>query len=150
MLRATTVVCLLAATPALAQAPILTRNADEPGRNPYQEAQLTSCTDPGDCSVVFATVPTSRRRVVEYANCEVDLGASGGLIGVNLGSQAPRLPRASLPFQTLPALPSRSIVNAGTHLYYEAGEQPRVDAYTVGSGTPFMLCTITGYDITLP
>ena len=141
---------LFAASAARAQAPIVTRNADEPARNPYQEAQLTSCTDPGDCQVVFASVPPSTRRVVDYVNCEVDLVASGALIGVNLGTQTPKLARASLSFTAIPGLPTRSIVNSGTRLYFDVNDRPSVDVYTTGSGVSFLLCTLTGYNVTLP
>ena len=154
MRRLITAACLLATVfalpPAWAQSAIVTQNNDEPGRNPFQEAQLSSCSAHGDCVLLFGAVPSKLRRVVEYANCEIDVVPGGSLIGVNLGSNSQKLVRAALPFTLTPALPTRAIVNAATRLYYETGEQPRVDALTLNAGVAFQLCTISGYDVKIP
>lgn len=152
MLRPILAVCLLALSlsPALAQKAIITQDVDQPGRNPYQEAQLTNCNAAGDCPLTYGAVPSGRRRVIEWVNCEADVVPGAALIGINLGYQAPTLARAALPFTPIPSMPSRLIANAGVLMYFNAGDQPRIDGLTINGGMLFLLCTISGHDIVSP
>ena len=59
---------LFAFVPTIAQAqrPVITRNADEPGRVPYNSSfPLQSCSN-GGCAVYFAPVPAGYRLVITY------------------------------------------------------------------------------------
>jgi hypothetical protein len=80
----------LSATSHAAEAPkpVLTQNADEPGRYPYSESvsfineQNGSCTELGDCTVLFNfKVPSGKRLVITYASAHLSNSLNTGTNG---------------------------------------------------------------------
>ncbi len=118
---------------AVAQRPVLTRNADEPGRNPYQQTVLfnqTAANCPNDfyCVANFDIVPAGYRLVVTYASARFVqntgyVGAYASLMidGYIFG------PEIMLPGGTLDAVVHEYYFGGGPVTFYvEAGHTPSI------------------------
>ena len=138
---------LLLTSGAFAQKAALVQEINDGARVPYQQSLFASnCNFAGDCAVVFPAVPSGHRVVVENISCFASLVA-GALVGpFTLGSQTFRNARVFVPAVAMGN--SSYAANASTLLYYEAGEQPRVDTYSSAAYSSF-ICTLTGRDVTL-
>ncbi len=141
---------LLPPASVFAQKAALVQNIDDGIRAPYQAAASASgCNYPGNCAIVFPAVPAGHRHMIEQISCYVSLKAGGSLNApLFLSSQAFRAERAYLAPQWVASL--TYISNAPALLYYEAGEQPRVDAYSAGGAYSSFSCTLSGRDVTVP
>jgi hypothetical protein len=128
--------------------PALVRDADEPGRNPYQEAIDLEVGDPGcttgaDCIITLSPVPAGKRLVVTYAS--VRFSPAGAV----------QIAFLFFPggFMALPApvsVGSNIVVTAGPlTAYIDAGQTPivRMEPLVGGSGVNVFL---SGYYISLP
>lgn len=127
------------------------QNVDEPGRNPFQEGQLTlACNLPGDCAIVFPAVPAGKRLVVNNVSANIDTAGTVGFI--TFYSQSFRNPRQFLPTSYAGTFEGINfyVVNQTAQAYYEAGEAPRVDAFVLSRPTDSMFVSISGYYINVP
>ena len=119
-------------TPALAQwprtvllRPAAVRNLDEPGRNPYMDFLVLSCSggDTSSCDVVFHPVPDGKRLVLEQVNVSIDRPA-GAVDGVKrIAVLRPAESIIVLPTSPSPD-PNLLIVNQRVLTYYESGQTP--------------------------
>ena len=148
-LSAVAIVLLAVAGPAPAQRAALTQDTDDDSRVPYQEGIFPSCPFAGDCAMVYSPVPAGKRRVIEYISCAIFVTGGFGVQTVSLNSQGFRNARGFFPITTNGYAPGTFIVNSPTLLYFNAGETPRIDAYTSGGTVSTAVCTLTGREITL-
>ena len=122
-------VLVFAFTPAIAHAqkPVITRNADEPGRTPYNSSfPLQSCLN--GCPVYFAPVPAGYRLVIPYMSV-LFASATPTASYVSLTTTAagttntPEEMYLPIPVPTGPNS-SVYVVSAPIHFYAEPGSTP--------------------------
>jgi hypothetical protein len=142
---------LLASSQSFGAAPTPVEDFSDQLRHPYQAyAANTKCLFQGNCSVVFRSI-LGARVVILHASCEFFL-ASGGVVqkvtlsGANFGGANAR--------NILPAFAYASqntgtawAVNADTHLFFNHGDQPRIDVLSGTVQVQSLDCTISGYGI---
>jgi hypothetical protein len=142
---------LLASSPSFGQTPTGDDDFSYQLRHPYQaSASNKSCLFQGDCSVVFRAI-LGRRVLILHASCDFFL-ASGGTVqnvvlsGANVGGGNPRnvLPAFSFAPQNTGTAWG---VNASTHLFFNHGDQPRIDVVSGTVQVQSLDCTISGYGI---
>ncbi len=134
---------------ASAQRATLTQDTESDARSPYQEGIFHSCPYAGDCAMLFSPVAAGKRRVIEYVSCVFAVTGGAGVQTVSLNSQGFRNARGFFQIQSSAYAPGTFIVNSPTLLYFNAGEIPRIDAYTSGGTVSDAVCTLTGREITL-
>ncbi len=145
-------------TPALAQwprtvllRPAAVRNLDEPGRNPYMDFVVLSCSgaDTSSCDVVFHPVPEGKRLVLEQVNVSVNLVA-GPLGGVKrIGILRPAESIIVLPTSPSPD-PNLVIVNQRVLTYYESGQTPMLQISLAGDvDDALVTAAVSGYFVDL-
>jgi hypothetical protein len=131
----------------------LVQSVDEPGRNPFQDKELFSCTVGSTfCNGDFTIVPAGKRLVVTSVSAFVDstgtapncnLGSSSGTVAFFTGVRGP-----------VGSGSSRYFVNQPLQAYFNTGEIPHLfcglnstpDTFTSG----FASAVLTGYYISLP
>ena len=82
-----------------------------------------------------------------------DLGAANirrTVQNLSLNEASFRTARAFLPMTTSPASSQQFVSNTPTLLIFNAGETPRVDAFSVGGKIDTLLCTLMGREIAIP
>jgi len=136
---------VLLASTASATSPTQVVNVNDPTLHPYQEYASTSCTEAGDCAILFPAITTGRT-LVQHASCDITLPTSSSVTIAYLVIQLQN-PRNVLPVFTISALGGTSLLgmNADTFLFFTKGQQPRIDVYTTGGGVALLECTVSGY-----
>ena len=142
---------------ALAQKPVLTRNADEPGRSPLQQNVLInqtadSCPNDDYCVVNFDPVPAGYRLVITYASARFDQLASDPAAYSALAIDGS-------PFGMQTILPGgadsslhRFYLGAGAVTFYvDAGHTPSIlfSGFNIRTGDTSQ-AAISGYLVALP
>jgi hypothetical protein len=150
-MRATTLIAwilALSASVAAAQPkPALVQDRDEPGRNPYQEEIVKSCSGMALCSLELPAVPAGRRLVVTMVTLALDTSGAGGApaVCVLFGSAG-----FQLNFEIGGSASFRTYTQPVTR-YYEAGQVP---TFLCGIGTGTFSgngrAGIAGYLVTVP
>lgn len=126
---------------------------DEPARHPYSETSALNCpANSFACNVTFDDVPVGTRRVINHATCQLATRASVLIV-----------PMATLHTGHNDFLPITSSIYNNTNqiavinqmiLQYLSPGFPDVRiSFSVLSDTPdniSIICTLTGYDISLP
>lgn len=139
-------------TPALANAQTLIRNVDEPGRNPYQQTgSISSCTN-GSCAFNFPFVPAGKRLVIQSVSIGFRTTAYPSYKQAVLNTLYDNVVHY-LPIEYQGGNSSNGylfIVNQTVQRYYDAGQQPRLDLFVLGSYQGTQSFTISGYLINLP
>jgi len=140
-------------TPALAQwaraiRPVLVKNIDERGRNPYMQFQVVACAgglEPA-CAVTFPPVPDGQRLVVEHVNVSVAFAGAGvKRIGLLTPAQS---------IFVLPQAPTSNadlvIVNEPLLAYFESGQTPVVHIIRADAGDDVLItAAVSGYVVDL-
>jgi hypothetical protein len=131
----------------------LVQNVDEPGRNPYQETKLLTCSAGSSfCSGDYGPVPVGKRLVVTNVSGRVELAVAGSGIQVDFSNQN----GLDIPLLAISQGPGgfgaeRRVVNQTVMAYFEPGGTPAIFVQNNGVlpvGSPTF--SITGYYITLP
>lgn len=127
--------------------PALVQDRDEPGRNPYQEEALGTCTGQAICSIELPAVPAGTRLVVSTVTIAMTTSGAGGApaICVLFGSAG-----FQLNFELGGTAAFRTLTQAITR-YYEAGQVP---TFLCGIGTGTFSTNgrvgIAGYLVAVP
>ena len=142
---------MLAGAASAQTRPALVQDVDSDARAPWQEAQVVACQFAGDCAMTgFTTVAAGRRRVIEYVTCIISMtGGSGVVQTLSLNATSFRTPRAFFPTTAAPATPGTYIGGGTTLIYFNAGETPRLDAFTSLPASQ-IICTMTGREVAVP
>ena len=131
------------------------QDVDEPGRNPYQEAQFVTCAAQ-HCNFSFSTVPTGKRLVLTNVSGYVDV-VGGTLPNTYIQSSFGGSQYATVFVPgtkgTVFSAGTRIVYNSMVNAYFGPGEQPS-GAYLLfstsdsfsGSG----LLVLTGYYVNVP
>lgn len=120
-------------------------NVLDPTLHPYQEFESTNCTVAGDCAIVFPAV-ASTRVLVRHASCSFALAQGTTFAYAILGVQDGN-PRNDLYVFTNSSSNGYTSygINADTYLFYDKGQQPRIDVFGNTAAIQGLLCTISGY-----
>lgn len=141
---------------ALAQKPVVTRNADEPGRNPYRQNVFINqtsgyCPNPYYCVFTFNAVPAGYRLVVTYASARFSVNAGAADVQASLqddsnvfGTQVVMAPPVSVGGSTY-------ISGSPITFYVDAGKNPTIliSASSIETGYTAQ-ASIAGYLVALP
>jgi hypothetical protein len=131
----------------------LVQNVDEPGRNPFQDRELFSCTVGSTfCNSDFTMVPGGKRLVVTSVSAFVD--SSGTAPNCNLSSSSGTVAFFTGARGPVSVGSSRYFINQPLQAYFNTGETPHLfcglnstpDVFTSG----FATAVLTGYYINLP
>lgn len=149
---------LILPSTANAQKPILTRNADEPGRAPYQQnvfinQTTTSCPNNFYCVVSFDPVPAGYRLVITYASARFSQGtAYSGAYSVLSTDGSLSGPQILVPGGTLVGPDLAKYFSGGALTFYvDAGHSPSIllAGYNILTGLTSQ-ANISGYLVALP
>lgn len=112
----------------------------------YQQSQSASgCTNPGDCAIVFAAVPS--KTIVTHVSCIFFLTSDGVVVNALLTEQNAGGQHNSLQtyaFETSSGDTNYGI-NSETYLIFTKDQEPRIDVYSSGEPVQFLNCTISGF-----
>jgi hypothetical protein len=141
------------AKPLMAQVrAALVSNVDDPGRIPYQLGRNFLDCNPGNCTVLFPSVPPGKRLVITNISGRIATSvAAGSLISPsveanNAGKEV--IVFLATTFQGTSEGQNLFVFNQPTHLFYAAGEEPIADVqFTAPNapGTGTVSFTLTGY-----
>jgi hypothetical protein len=122
-------------------------NADNPIQTPYQQFGSASCSEAGDCAVVFPAV--TKETLILHASCSFTLGGPDGKTSVayaTLSSQNANPRNSFAPFvNSVSDGVATYGFNADTYLFYASGEQPRIDVFGNSGPVQYLYCTVSGY-----
>lgn len=145
--RGLAAIALSTASAAWAQKAALVQDIDDNVRVPYQQFSVGyNCNFAGNCAALFPVVPPGHRVVVETLSCVALLTGGTLFLPIYLSGPANQVQIFVPP---VPIGASRYTANLNTLVYFNSGEQPRIDAYSSGPYSNFS-CTLTGRDVTLP
>ena len=117
-------------------------SAASAGVKPYQEfASASGCTFQGDCAIVFPAV--TAQTLILHASCAFTLANGASLSFASLGTQNDN-PRDELQFFVNPNSVTSYGINAETYLFVPAGDQPRIDVFSLGAPVGDLICTLSG------
>jgi hypothetical protein len=123
-------------------------NADNPIQAPYQQFGTASCSDAGDCAVVFPAV--TKETLILHASCSFTLSGPDGKTSIGyafLSSQDANPRNNFAPFVNSVSDGVASYAfNADTYLFYASGEQPRIDVFGNSGPVKYLYCTVSGYE----
>ena len=156
VIAAVAAITTFTAKPLLAQIrAALVQNVDEPGRNPYQEAQFVTCGTQ-NCNFLYAVVPAGKRLVLTNVSGYVDVHG-GTLPNTYVQSSFGGSPFATVFVPgirgTVNSNSTRIVYNSQVTAYFGPGEQPSgfyglfstSDSFAAGG-----LMVLTGYYVNLP
>ncbi|MGA8152067.1 MAG: hypothetical protein WB952_14030 [Terriglobales bacterium] len=139
------VFAILWATTASASTSTQVRNIADPVHHPYQQFAIANCTIQGDCAIVFPAM-SGTRTLILHASCNFALATGNSISYAMLGIQNAN-PRNSL--QVFANGSSSGFtaygINSDTYLFYEKGDQPRIDVFGLGGPVQNLTCTVSGY-----
>lgn len=122
-------------------------NVTDPITHPYQQSAYTSCASfaGGDCAIVFPAITTGRTLLLR-ASCTFSLAPGGKVEWTSVSQQGGSVSNALqiITYATVDGVTTYGI-NAETYLFYDTGQQPRIDVYTSGGAVQTLNCTLTGY-----
>jgi hypothetical protein len=142
---------------ALAQPkPALTRNVDEPGRNPYVRSMqvvqnTTNCSAALDqCAATFLVVPDGKRLVITYVSVAFFLAAGGNAPEASLSAAGTGFILLPQPTKMTFGVDRYTVATPVT-FYVEPGESPRVimRGFNFADGYTFTVA-LAGYLVALP
>ena len=111
------------------------------GVKPYQEFASAGCTVQGDCSIVFPAV--TAQTLILHASCAFTLANGASISFASLGTQNDN-PRDELQFFVNANNVTSYGINAETYLFVPAGDQPRIDVFSLGAPVGDLICTLSG------
>jgi hypothetical protein len=113
--------------------------------HPYQETESANCTAQGDCAVVFPAT-TASQTLVTHASCSFFLATGGAVTVAVVGRQTTGPINAVSVFSYATASGgANNAFNADTYLFYDKGQQPRVDVISLNEPVQSLYCTLSGY-----
>jgi len=116
-------------------------SAASAGVKPYQEFASAGCTIQGDCSIVFPAV--TAQTLILHASCAFTLASGASISFASLGTQNDN-PRDELQFFVNANNVTSYGINAETYLFVPAGDQPRIDVFSLGAPVGDLICTLSG------
>ena len=116
-------------------------SAASAGVKPYQEFASAGCTVQGDCSIVFPAV--TAQTLILHASCAFTLANGASISFASLGTQNDN-PRDELQFFVNANNVTSYRINAETYLFVPAGDQPRIDVFSLGAPVGDLICTLSG------
>lgn len=158
----------LAGTPTVQFAnttPLLVKNLDEPGREPYQqtvqipEANSGCPGSPCDSTFTFPAVPANKRLVIQHVSANLILFSGSFPFSATLGPTGPGNPLPLGGHQLLLTLQGSGqgfdfwITSQQVTFYVDPLQQPTIDVTSDPAHTPQSVAinaTITGYLVSLP
>lgn len=148
---------LVVSATALAQPkPALTRNLDEPGRNPYVEskqiaASVANCGTLTSCTFEFATVPADKRLVITYASVTFMLTGGGTVPEAALSAAGTGFIQLPLPTVPHAGTNDRWATASPVTFYVEPGAAPRIIVRGFDLADGFLVTmALSGYYVSLP
>jgi hypothetical protein len=139
------VFAILWASTANAQTPTRVQNIQDPIDHPYQQRVYAPCTQAGDCAAIFPAT-TAKRTLVLHASCIFSIVNGGSVIEAVLSEPSSAVQNAFQSFKS--GTESTSTVygiNAETYMFFEKGQQPRLDVFSSDQPVNGLACTLSGY-----
>jgi hypothetical protein len=143
-------------SPASAQKAALTKDVDQPGRNPYQQTvgfnpSANLCPNGLFCSAVFNKVPANYRLVVTHISASYGLTAGGSFASVGLGSVMGGIFGNQIIIPAISTGPNSYIASSPVTFYVEPGDAPTlfISGQFINNSVS-IFANVVGYLVALP